>query len=69
MLASTIMPEEKNPSTRRTTIVLPALVYELLEQKAASEGRPTANLAAFAVELYIRASYPDEFPSPYSPRK
>ncbi|AFY45480.1 hypothetical protein [Nostoc sp. PCC 7107] len=51
--------------TRRTTIVLPAKVYELLERRADIEGRPTANLAAYVVELYIRETFPEEFPNPY----
>ena len=56
---------DKVPGTKRTTIVLPAKIYELLEQRADMEGRATANLAAFVVEQYIRECYPDEFPNPY----
>jgi predicted DNA-binding protein len=59
------MPDKQLPATKRTTIVLPAKVYELLEQRASLEGRATANLAAFVVEQYIRECYPEEFPNPY----
>lgn len=60
---------EKAPSTKRTTIVLPALVYEYLERKAYEEGRATANLAAFAVEQFIRSSYPEVFPNPFEAKE
>ena len=56
---------QERDKTKRTTIVLPAKVYELLEQRAAFEGRATANLAAYVVELYIRNCFPEEFPNPY----
>ena len=49
-------------NTKRTTIVLPRMVYEALEEWADSEGRATANLAAFMVEQAVRAKFPDRFP-------
>ena len=49
-------------NTKRTTIVLPRMVYEALEEWADSEGRATANLAAFMVEQAVRARFPDRFP-------
>lgn len=66
MQAQIIVMPEKVSGTKRTTIVLPAKVYELLEQRADMEGRATANLAAFVVEQYIRECYPNEFPNPYT---
>lgn len=48
--------------TKRTTIVLPAAIYDALGAWADEEGRPTANLAAFLVEQAVRIKYPDEFP-------
>ena len=59
------MIEKSQGGTKRTTIVLPARVFELLESRAAFEGRATANLAAYVVELYIRECYPEDFPNPY----
>lgn len=49
-------------NTKRTTIVLPRAVYEALEEWADSEGRATANLAAFMVEQSVRARFPNRFP-------
>ncbi|MBD2019183.1 hypothetical protein H6F43_03165 [Leptolyngbya sp. FACHB-36] len=48
--------------TKRTTITLPKEVFESLEEWADGEGRPTANLAAFLVEVAVRIKYPDRFP-------
>ena len=48
--------------TKRTTIVLPRAIYEALEHWAESEGRATANLAAFMVEQSVRARFPEQFP-------
>jgi hypothetical protein len=48
--------------TKRTTITLPASVFEALEQWADHEGRPTANLAAYLIEQSVRIKYPDRFP-------
>jgi predicted DNA-binding protein len=43
-----------NPMSKRTTITLPDEVFEKLEQWADRQGRPTANLAAFLVEVAVR---------------
>jgi len=48
--------------TKRTTITLPALVFEAMEEWADEEGRPTANLAAYLIEQSVRIKYPDRFP-------
>ena len=50
--------------SKRTTIVLPDQVFQDLERWADEEGRPTANLAAFLVEISVRAKYPEKYPSP-----
>lgn len=51
-----------NPVSKRTTIVLPDKVYEALEEWAEGEGRPTANLAAFLVELGVKRKFSERFP-------
>ena len=43
-----------NSMSKRTTITLPDEVFEKLEQWADRQGRPTANLAAFLVEVAVR---------------
>lgn len=43
-----------NPMSKRTTITLPDEVFEKLELWADRQGRPTANLAAFLVEVAVR---------------
>jgi hypothetical protein len=48
--------------TKRTTITLPASVFEAMEEWADQEGRPTANLAAYLIEQSVRIKYPDRFP-------
>lgn len=52
------------PMSKRTTIVLPDQVFQDLERWADEEGRPTANLAAFLVEISVRAKYPEKYPAP-----
>ena len=59
---SSNMIDDMAENTKRTTIVLPRTVYEALEECADSEGRATANLAAFMVEQAVRAKFPDRFP-------
>jgi hypothetical protein len=59
---SSNMIDDMAENTKRTTIVLPRAVYEALEEWADSEGRATANLAAFMVEQAVRAKFPDRFP-------
>lgn len=48
--------------TKRTTITLPKEIFDSLEAWADEEGRPTANLAAFLVEMSVRIKFPDRFP-------
>ena len=48
--------------TKRTTITLPALVFEAMEEWSEEEGRATANLAAYLIEQSVRIKYPDRFP-------
>lgn len=43
-----------NQMSKRTTITLPDEVFERLEKWADRQGRPTANLAAFLVEVAVR---------------
>ena len=51
------------PMSKRTTIVLPDQVFQDLERWADEEGRPTANLAAFLVEISVRTKYPEKYPA------
>ena len=51
-----------NAVSKRTTIVLSDKVFEALEEWADKEGRPTANLAAFLVELGVKRKFADRFP-------
>lgn len=50
--------------SKRTTITLPDSVFDDLEQWANSEGRPTANLAAFLVETCVKQKYPEKYQQP-----
>ncbi|MDF5716221.1 MAG: hypothetical protein PUP93_20610 [Rhizonema sp. NSF051] len=54
--------------SKKTTIVLPDVIYEDLARWAELEGRPTANLAAFLVEQSVRAKYPEKYPPPATGR-
>lgn len=47
--------------SKRTTITLPDSVFDDLEIWADSEGRPTANLAAFLVELAVKQRFPGKY--------
>jgi predicted DNA-binding protein len=49
--------------SKRTTITLPDSIYEDLERWAESEGRPTANLAAFLVEVAVKQNFSDKYKS------
>ena len=40
--------------SKRVNLTLPDKVFSSLERWASAEGRPTANLAAFIVEIAIR---------------
>jgi hypothetical protein len=46
---------------RKFSITLPQKVANALEAIAIDEGRTKANLATFAVELWVRANSPDTF--------
>ncbi len=49
--------------SKRFTVTLPDSVFEDLEVLADAQGRPTANLAAFLIEIGIRqAKEGGEFP-------
>jgi CopG-like RHH_1 or ribbon-helix-helix domain, RHH_5 len=43
-----------NAVSKRVFVTLPDSVFEDLEQWAESQGRPTANLAAFLIETSVR---------------
>lgn len=49
---------------KRITVTLPARIAEDLERWAEWESRPPANLAAFLIELSVRAKFPDKYPPP-----
>jgi hypothetical protein len=49
------------PVSKRTTITLPDTIFDDLEGWADKEGRPVANLAAFLVELAVKARYPKKY--------
>ncbi len=55
--------------SKRTTITLPDSVFEELEDWADQQGRPTANLASFLVELGIRQAKESQEYVPSSGRK
>ncbi len=50
--------------SKRTTITLPDSIFDDLELWADSEGRPTANLAAFLVELAVKQRFPGKYQQP-----
>ncbi|BAZ19084.1 hypothetical protein NIES4071_109690 (plasmid) [Calothrix sp. NIES-4071] len=50
--------------SKKTTIVLPDVIYEDLMRWAESEGRPTANLASFLIEQSVRAKFSNKYPPP-----
>ena len=51
--------------SKRVNLTLPDSVFYALERWADSEGRPTANLAAFIVELAVKdAEQQGKIPSP-----
>lgn len=47
--------------SKRTTITLPDTVFDDLERWADAEGRPTANLAAYLVEICVKQQFPDKY--------
>lgn len=48
--------------SKRTTITLPDGIFDDLENWADKEGRPTANLAAFLVELAVKQRFAEKYP-------
>jgi hypothetical protein len=54
--------------SKRFSITVPDQIYQDLENWAASEGRPTAQLAGFLLELSVRAKHPERYPSSPLPK-
>lgn len=50
--------------SKRTTITLPDSIFDDLEKWAEDEGRPTANLAAFLVEIAVKQHHPEKYKQP-----
>jgi CopG-like RHH_1 or ribbon-helix-helix domain, RHH_5 len=48
--------------SKRTTITLPDGIFADLTQWADQEGRPTANLVAFLVELAVKQRFVEKYP-------
>lgn len=48
--------------SKRFMITVPDSIYADLEQWADSEGRPTAQLAGFLLEISVRAKYAEKYP-------
>ncbi|MBD1871236.1 hypothetical protein H6F93_31970 [Leptolyngbya sp. FACHB-671] len=48
--------------SKRFSITVPDEVYADLEKWADGEGRPTANLAGFLVEVAVKRKYKDKYP-------
>jgi len=54
--------------SKRVTVTLPDAVFEDLERWADLEGRPTANLAAFLIEIEVKeAKEQGKIPPPKEP--
>ena len=53
--------------SKRFMITVPDSIYADLESWADSEGRPTAQLAGFLLELSIRAKFSEKYPPPQLP--
>ena len=54
--------------SKRVTVTLPDAIFSDLEQWANSEGRPTANLAAFLIETAVKeAKEQSKIPPPKEP--
>ncbi|MBI4784520.1 MAG: hypothetical protein HY785_24870 [Oscillatoriophycideae cyanobacterium NC_groundwater_1537_Pr4_S-0.65um_50_18] len=47
--------------SKRTTITLPDAIFDDLEEWADGEGRPTANLAAFLVEIAVKEKFREKY--------
>jgi hypothetical protein len=55
-----------NTVSKRFTVTVPDLLFEELEDWAEQQGRPTANLAAFLIELGVKQA---KEKGEYSPKK
>jgi len=54
--------EQLDIVSKRFSITVPDEVYADLERWADSEGRPTANLAGFLVELAVKRKFKEKYP-------
>ncbi len=55
--------------SKRINVTLPDTLYDELERWAEAQGRPTANLAAFLIEIGIREGRDKgEIPPPVQPQ-
>lgn len=55
--------------SKRINVTLPDQLFDDLERWALSQGRPTANLAAFLIEIGVRSGKEKgEIPPPEPPR-
>ena len=48
--------------SKRFSVTVPDEIYEDLEKWAGSEGRPTANLAGFLLEVAVKRKYKGKYP-------
>lgn len=60
--AKIAMKAQGTEMSKRTTITLPDQIFDDLEQWADKEGRPTANLAAFLVEVAVKQRFAEKYP-------
>ncbi|MBW4504957.1 MAG: hypothetical protein KME64_00325 [Scytonematopsis contorta HA4267-MV1] len=60
----------KSDVSKRINVTLPDTLYEELERWAEAQGRPTANLAAFLIEIGVKEGRDKgEIPPPVQPQK
>jgi predicted DNA-binding protein len=60
----------KSDVSKRINVTLPDSLYEELERWAEAQGRPTANLAAFLIEIGLReGKEKGEIPPPITKTK
>ena len=53
---------DRREMPKKFSITVPDEIEADLQQWADFEGRPKANLAAFIVEMAVKARYPDKYP-------
>jgi CopG-like RHH_1 or ribbon-helix-helix domain, RHH_5 len=59
----------KNDVSKRINVTLPDTLYDELERWAEAQGRPTANLAAFLIEIGLKeGKEKGEVPPPVKPQ-